>query len=171
MPRLPLLLSLLLMPLVVGCGRGAQVKAGPADSPTGGVALLFDERIPDEQRFRRYELSPDGTLAFGGGKAALLGRTDWSTPLTAAQLAPILEALRGLDLLEREPACAPDAARGRVIVRIDLATPQGSVRRDLEGPCPDLAPLAEALHAPTLVRFDRAIEALPEAGPRPAPRR
>lgn len=168
MTRLSLLLAIL---LVVGCGRGAQVKAGPADSPTGGVALLFEERIPDEQRFRRYELAPDGTLGFGGGQPAMLGRTEWSTPLTAAQLAPILEALRALDLLERAPACMPDAARGRVLVRIDLATPRGSIRRDLEGPCPELAPLAEALHAPTLARFDRALEALPEAGPRPAPRR
>lgn len=165
------LLLLLACGLLLGCGRAAQVKAGPADSPTGGVALLFEERIPDEQRFRRYELAPDGTLAFGGGQPARLGHTDWSTTLTDAQLAPILKALRELDLLHREPACAADDARGRVSVRIDLATPSGSIRRELDGPCPELLPLVEALHAPTTARFDRAIEALPEAGPRQAPRR
>lgn len=154
---------------LAACGPTVGVRSGPLDSPTGGVAMLYDERSIPEQRFRRFELVPDGTLRFGGGAVARRGEFDWSGQLEPRQIEAILAGMRRAGLFEAGPECEQAAEGARFA--LEVAWPEGARRYDLTGPCPAIDDLRAALEEPTRSRFRRELDALPEAGQRPAQRR
>lgn len=140
-------------------------EAGAA-SPTGGVALLIEERIPSQSKFRRFELHPDGSLRFGGGQVAILHKTDWEGRPSEAELQAILDALRDSGLRGGPPACEPRLADGdeTIFTTIEYAAPDLEQMYELEGRCPGLEALLAALEQAKTARFRRQMDALPEPG-------
>ncbi len=171
--RLALLTTALLGGLqLTGCAAPPSMEAGRADdpaSPTRGVAMLFEERIPGRSIFRRYELHPDGTLKVGGGAAARDRRTDWSGKPTDEELTAILDAIEASGIARSAPSCAPALVDGEetIFTRIEYAAPSGTLVHELRGRCPSLDPLRTALEQAALVRFQRQLDRLPEAGAQP----
>jgi hypothetical protein len=173
---LPLAAITLAMPLAIGCATPASMKAGKAEgadgrvSPTRGVAVLFEERIPSRSIFRRYELHPDGSLKVGGGAAARDRRTEWTGTPNDDELTAILDAIDASGIAVGPPACTPALVEGEesIFVRIEYAAPSGTLVHELGGRCPALEPLREAFEKASLVRFERQLDRLPEAGAQPS---
>lgn len=154
--------------LVAACGGPMKAKAGDVRSPTGGVAIVFEDREIDEQRFRRFELDADGTLHVGGGRTALRRETDWSCTPSAEELRAILGAAERASLQEADIACdpVPEGDSDPMKTTIEYAWPGGKRRIDLVGTCPAIEPLRAAFEQASLARFKRQLDALPEAGAR-----
>jgi hypothetical protein len=154
---------------LVGCNAPMTVEAGDATSPTGGVAIVFQERDVDELRFRRYELDADGTLRIGGGRSAQRQTTDWTGTATAEQIASILQAAREANLEAGDVVCHDDPNDDGDPVRttIEYAWPEGRRRHDLVGDCPAILPLRTVFETIGRARFQRHLDQLPEAGPQP----
>ncbi|MFO0829874.1 MAG: hypothetical protein U0572_17160 [Phycisphaerales bacterium] len=151
---------------LVGCAPKSQVKPGEASSPTGGVAMIFEERNLAAMSFRRYELDPDGTLRVGGGKSAQSGKTDWSGTPDPADLKAILSAIRAAGLLHATVVCEPRLVDDKESIRtnIDYAAPDGSCKLELEGYCPVILPIRAAFEKAATTRFKPQLDALPEPG-------
>jgi hypothetical protein len=154
------------------CAAPPSMKAGDANdlsSPTRGVAVLLEERIPGRSIFRRYELHPDGTLKVGGGAAARDRRTEWSGTPSDDDLTAMLDAIDASGIATGPPACAPVIVDGEetIFTRVEYAAPSGTIVHELHGRCPALDPLRAAFEKASLVRFDRQLDRLPEAGPQP----
>lgn len=155
-----------------GCATAMTMRAGAADdrsSPTKSIAILYEERIPSESVFRRYELYPDGTLKIGGGRVAMEHKTDWSGRPTDDELDAILVAAEDARLASGPPACTPALVDGSetISVLVEYASPTVSQSYALEGRCPTLAPLRDAFERAGLARFKRQLDALPEGGKQP----
>ncbi|MBL9147380.1 MAG: hypothetical protein JNM94_01670 [Phycisphaerae bacterium] len=161
--------SLVTVLALSGCTAPMSVQAGDASSPTGGVAIVFQERDVDELRFRRYELDADGTLRIGGGRSAQRMTTDWTGTASAEQIASILSAARTANLESGEIACQTDPNDQGEPVRttIEYAWPDGRRRLDLVGNCPSILPLRDVFESIGRARFQRHLDQLPEAGPQP----
>lgn len=156
------------------CSTPATMRAGdPSDgsSPTGGIAILIEERIPHETRFRRFELHADGTLKVGGGQTAVMHKTDWEGRPSADDINLILRASQDANLASGPPACQPrliDGEEGRFVL-IEYVTPSQSFVYELEGDCPSLAPLLAGFEKAAIARFRRTLDTLPEAGRQSVP--
>ncbi|MDZ4831930.1 MAG: hypothetical protein SGJ09_17275 [Phycisphaerae bacterium] len=167
-PFVIVLLPMLLAGLgsVVGCSPRVNLKAGEISSPTGGVAIMYDERNFPAQSFRRYELDSDGTLRVGGGRAAQAGTTTWSGTPSPEDLEAILSAVKAARFLDGEPACEPALVDGEesIATTIEYVAPNGSTHVVLSGRCPTLMPLRAAFEQAARARFKQQIDALPEPG-------
>jgi hypothetical protein len=177
--RVGLLLPLMLMfslalasHTLVGCGVRTSMRAGEVDdasSPTRGAALLWEERVPGESRFRRFELHPDGTLKVGGGLTAMQHKTDWTATPTPEDLRAILGAIDESGLAHGPPACSPllvDGEESRFLL-IEYVTPASAHVFELAGRCASLESLRATLERVAASRYQRTLEALPEAGKQP----
>lgn len=164
----------LLLSIVGGCAAPMTMRPGDPTSPTGGYAVLFAESDRDEMTHRRYELFADGTFEVGGGKIAQIGETDWTTQPSSESIHSILSAVREAGLLDHEPPCTPSSEAGVKeprSVTIEVVGPD--IRRSyaLKGNCPTLDPLRAALANAASARYQRHLDALPEAGQRGTIRR
>ena len=67
------------------------------------------------------------------------------------------------------PVCTPVLVDGEetIFTRIEYAAPSGTLVHDLRGRCPALDALRAAFERASLVRFERQLDRLPEAGPQP----
>jgi hypothetical protein len=165
---------------ISGCAAPVTVaRAGDADSPTGGLSIVYFDRELSEQRHRRYELLADGTFRVGSGRAALLGNTDWEGRATQEQIDAILGAAREGGLFDGEPVCEPALVDGKetIFTTIEIAMPNDAPDRRpgrparfsyrLEGRCPSVLPLRAAFEDAARVRFDPQLNALPQPGLQP----
>lgn len=170
--RAALLAFALVLPAsLVGCAAPMAMKASDdAASPTKGIAILYEERIVSQSVFRRYELYPDGTLKVGGGAAARDGKTEWSGAIAPADLEAILAAAEASGIASGAPACQPALVDGTETIRthVEYASPAVAQQFDLEGRCPAILPLRDAFERAARVRFQRQLDALPEAGKQPS---
>jgi len=149
-----------LMVILQACAGAMGVRAGEADSPTGGLAMsLF---ITDgETQHALYRVDADGTIHFGGGFDALDNETTWQAGMSDADLTRLRALLEEHGWLT-DPA--PTGGEGDRHHRVRLAWPGGTQAFETEGGGPSIDPVREFLERVTARRYDEYLESLPGPG-------
>jgi hypothetical protein len=110
-----------------------------------------------------YRVDDGGTLRFGGGADARLGRTSWSGAMSPQEIHELQSLLERCGWFEREPRTSgePRTLRTRIAIR----WPGGSRRYTLRGSSPDVEPVVAWLDRLARRRFDEVLRALQPQAP------
>lgn len=142
--------------LLAACSAG--LKAGRPDSPTSGIALrmLITDR---ESSHALYVVDPSGTIAFGGGFAALDGRTTWSDVLSAEDIDRLRQLLDEHGWMDGPPTVVeqPEAA----VCEVRFGAPGVSYRFSVRGGGDHVNPVRQFLEDVSRRRLEPVLERLP----------
>ncbi len=154
MHKLSTIALLGLVLILWGCGPD---KSGP--DITGGVEISLHRREGNALAY--YDLEPDGTLSYAGGREALAGNTTWTGTLTREQADSVLGLVRKAGLFDRPPESGP---KGEPIWIVKLKWPQGKQSFKAYGLQPSLVPIFERFDELAKARFVDQLDALPRPG-------
>ena len=149
--RPPIALLLLAALLTAGCAAAR----GPVSN---GVSLEMEFRRGDDS-IALFRVRPDDTIAYGGGRDAIQGRTTWSGPLTAEEAAELRTLLDDRGWFSPVPALTDAAAD--VAYRVSLAGPGGTARFSLDGESEAVVPVRGLLETAAARRLDPVLVRLP----------
>jgi hypothetical protein len=122
--------------------------AAASNSPTGGYSLDMRVMQGDTNLAVYYGLRPSGELVYNAGRNILsvddpAAYPVWTTKLTEAQLAPVMELLRRAETPEAEPV---DTDAALPAYKVTLRTPERTfAKRYDSGPTPWLTELRRRL--------------------------
>ena len=148
--------GLLAMILVAGCAPGNTSVSLIADGP--GVTLSMEIEGAGALAVR-YEVDPDGTLRFSGGRDMILGRVTWTGRLTREESIE-LAALVDTDRWGGSGSRRGDADASRRY-RIRLASAGRRSRFELVGADETTVAVEALLERATRRRFEAFLETLP----------
>ena len=134
----------------------------PHDVGECGVALVIWLRHPNAARYEYFTVD-GGVFAYGAGRDALLLKTSWQTDLSAEQCRSLSDiAQRGGWFTEG--FTPPIAAAGDRSADCAVSWPGGRQQFVVQGVEPSLQAATALLRAIADVRFQPALDRLPEAG-------
>jgi len=153
--------------LLGGCAGG--LKAGDAQSPTGGVAievLVTDER----SSHALYRVDSDGMISFGGGFDALQDRTTWAAAMTPEQIDTLQALLEEHEWFEGPPLGSDspgldaegDRQAAEPVHKIRFDSLAGGWRATIHGRASHLDPIVEFLREIAQARHDELLNSFPQ---------
>ena len=155
------LLTCLAMIAATGCGAPRS-----GDDLTGVDLELFVRA--DQDSFARYRVEPDGTLSYGGGIDAALGKFTWTGSLTESELEQFKVLLQQNRQYRNRPE-APDRPMDTVEYTIrlnitrDAGRPSSGTRvYTVTGTCETLEPLHQLLQSAAMRRNADILNRLPQ---------
>ena len=159
LPLLPLLPLLSLMALPPSCNTlPTQVHAlGEC-----GIGFAIWLRQPKSSQYQYFTVD-GGVFAYGAGVTALTLKTFWQTDLSPKQCSEILELARGGGWFSTTPPTGtPDD--GELVADIAVSWEGGRQQFVVIGEDPSVKAVTDLLTKVANVRFERALDRLPEAG-------
>jgi hypothetical protein len=149
--------------LIGGCATSSPSGAvhPTASQPTGGVTLELYSRDA-ERRESYYELRRDGTLAWGGGRDALVRSTSWTGPLRPEEIQQLLTLLEQQHWFEVKPKSTRQPKWQLYDLR--LSHPGNVRERRVIGRWEAIESVEQLLRGAALRRLEPDIASLPRAG-------
>lgn len=132
------------------------------DTPTGGTDFIMYVRDGTGAE-AHYEVGRDGSLAFGGGMAACIGKITWTGTLTAEELEQFRSLLQAQNWFDRKPASTGQPPTQ--MYRITINSPEVRRAFKVKGESPELEAIRELLARAALRRLEDDLRALPQPGP------
>lgn len=154
------LLALAWSVLLSGCASSSRQGIGDPNTPTGGVAIEFDNRDTAALRVIFATVSAEGTLAIGGGADGFNQRTTWSGTLTAEQAEALRTILRE-DGWTDGTVFASGTPKSK-IARVTIRSGAGRQSYSLIGESEAVDRLDAFLCGASRARFDHFMRMLPE---------
>ena len=154
----------LLKDLRTVAGHGAHpdvLQRAGAEDRTGGLTLRLLSKSEDGAA-TLYRVRTDGTLAFGGGFAALIDKTEWSGAMTGEEIDRLGELVDALE--PRELAAPVEEVESTVTRTLEVRRPGGFFEVLDTSDRPEMVALQELLDGIRLRRYEPIIDALPKAG-------
>lgn len=149
------LLSVLLCTLsCIGCA----LERVDTSSRTGGVSLTMEVRR-DEDSIAVYEVEPDGTITYAGGRKALLGGIDWTGELTDEEAAQLHELIHAHDWFGPKVESTNEPAELHYTIKVRSAAGTRTIR--VTGANPRIDPVHELLELAAGRRQEPVLDALP----------
>jgi len=161
--RTSALLAAASMVVLNGCASSTRQGIGDPNTPTGGVAIEFDNRDTAELRVIFATVSAEGVIAIGGGADGFNQRTTWSGTLTAEQ-AGALRAILREDGWTDGTVFASGTPKTR-IARVIIRSGAGRQSYSLIGESEAVDRLDAFLCGASRARFDQFMRMLPEPPP------
>lgn len=147
---------------VAGCASGPIAAPAVASSPTGGVAFTLWYADIATRQYQYFDVGYDGLYKYGGGMEAFNRKTDWSTMLTAEQGAAVRAQIDQAGWLTA-PVVAQDTSESP-LAEFAFFTDDGKRVFEVRGADPAVKQFVDSLQKISNQRFDRILQALPEAG-------
>jgi hypothetical protein len=126
---------------------------------TGGVELTLTVLNNEGGSAALYQVSRSGTLGFGGGMDAQIGRISWTGKMTDEQIGEFLAILERHAWTERKPVSTGEP-KG-LVSRINIKGPEGRKRYTLRGQCESVKEVKEFLDEVARLRFEPILRQMP----------
>lgn len=152
--------ALVVLVAVAAC---ATAGVGNPASATGGTYVDFVITDGDALKAAHWTVSPDGTIAFAGGPAAVHGdEMTWKGAMSRRDI----DELRAL--LEQDGwyagTVAGSGAPKNAVTRVTVKHGDGTRKYDIRGRCPEADRLEALLKRASAARRDAYMNNLPRAG-------
>lgn len=141
---------------IAGCALDSTSRV---DSPTGGIDLMLsmhDSTEADEL----YHADRKGTIEFGGGMNARLGRTTWKGQLTPEEAGRFRTIIQEQNWFGEKLKSTNAPAGFRY--RIEIDSPDGQFKVSLKGENDRVKPMREFLDQVSRRRLKADLEQLPQ---------
>lgn len=151
----------LLLAMLLAMLAGCAATRGPAGGAVGAEIELFVSQPGNS--FARYHVDPDGTIRWGGGLDAKIGKYSWQGRLTADEAQRLVALVERRDRFRLAPVANNASGSGREWM-IRYADDRYAYRHVVTGACPELAELRGILDEAASRRFSAELDRIAAPG-------